>query len=105
MAKFSLVAFATYFASVYAHPSGDNYGGDGSGLAASEILNDPYPYYFPQLNADASHLFPMPLCHGFQLEEATIDQIQAALAHGRLTSEQLVTCYLTRNYQVAEYIK
>ena len=69
------------------------------------MLNTPYPYFFPELNSDASNLFPMPLCHGFHLEEATIDQIQAALSSHILTSEQLVTCYLDRVYQVAEYIK
>jgi amidase len=35
---------------------------------------------FPlQQNAGATELFPMPLCNGFKLEEATIDQMQQAL--------------------------
>ena len=70
-----------------------------------QVLDDPYPYSFPKLASDASELFPMPQCYGVTLEEATIDQLQEYLSQGRLTSEQLVTCYLTRQFQVGEYIK
>ncbi|KAK8070423.1 amidase [Apiospora hydei] len=45
----------------------------------------------------------MPQCGGFQLEEATIDQMQAAMENGTLTSVQLVTCYMMRTYQTQEY--
>lgn len=44
--------------------------------------------------AKVHHPFPMPLCHGFKLEEATVDQIQARLMSGKLTSVQLVQCYV-----------
>jgi hypothetical protein len=50
-------------------------------------------------------LFPMPLCHGLTLEEATIDQMQYALSNGKLTSQQLVECYMQRIYQTDQYIK
>ena len=56
----------------------------------------------PQGNPD---LFPMSDCFGFKLEEASIDEMQAAMKSGKLTSVQLVTCYLMRNYQTASYIK
>ncbi|KAK7458505.1 amidase [Colletotrichum acutatum] len=46
----------------------------------------------------------MPLCGNFKLEEATIDEMQAALAAGTLTSQQLVGCYIQRTYQTQEYI-
>ncbi|KAF3766424.1 hypothetical protein M406DRAFT_60802 [Cryphonectria parasitica EP155] len=42
-------------------------------------------------------------CGSFQLEEATIDQMQAAMANGTLTSQQLVACYMTRTYQTNSY--
>nr|XP_036577411.1 amidase [Colletotrichum truncatum]KAF6784382.1 amidase [Colletotrichum truncatum] len=60
------------------------------------------PSVFPLL--DSADLFPMPLCGGFELHEATIDQMQAAMEAGTLTSQQLVACYLQRTYQTQEYI-
>ncbi|KAK3988951.1 amidase [Cladorrhinum sp. PSN332] len=48
--------------------------------------------------------FPVPLCGTFKLEEATIDQMQAAMENGTLTSVQLVKCYLERTFQTNEYI-
>jgi len=79
-----------------------------SQLADSQNLENPYPYQFPLLqngsNADSGQ-FPMPLCHGFKLEEATIDQLQQALSARKLTSVQIVLCYLQRIYQTDEYIR
>lgn len=61
---------------------------------------------FPlQQNAGTTELFPMPSCHGFTLEEATMDQMQAAMSSGQLTSKQLVMCYMKRIYQTDQYIK
>ena len=56
-------------------------------------------------NAGSDDQFPMPECGGFQLEEATVDQMQAAMANGTLTSVQLVTCYMLRAYQTEDFIK
>jgi len=62
--------------------------------------------FFPLLaNANTTELFPMPPCGSFQLEEASIDQMQAAMSNGTLTSQQLVICYLERAYQTQGYIK
>jgi amidase len=62
--------------------------------------------FFPLLqNANTTELFPMPPCGSFKLEEATIDQMQAAMSNGTLTSRQLVVCYLERAYQTEGYIK
>ena len=47
--------------------------------------------------------FPMPTCNGFTLEEASIDDIQKQMAAGRLTSRQLVECYLERIQTVNPY--
>lgn len=61
---------------------------------------------FPlEQHADTPALFAMPPCGpaGFALEEATIDQMQAAMANGTLTAQQLAACYLLRNYQVSAY--
>jgi amidase len=61
---------------------------------------------FPlQLNNGTPELFPMPPCGSFNLEEATIDQMQQAMEDGTLTSQGLVLCYLQRTYQTQEYIK
>ena len=75
-----------------------------SNLALSETLTSPFPYEFPAF-ADAQNLFPMPLCNGVRLEEATIDELQDAMANGQLTSTQITLCYLQRIYQTDEYIK
>lgn len=64
------------------------------------------PPLFPlQKDADSVNLFPMASCGRFRLEEATIDEMQAAMHNGTLTSVQLVTCYSLRKLQVDEYIK
>jgi hypothetical protein len=61
---------------------------------------------FPLLqDAGTTSLFPMPDCYGFALEEATIDQMQLAMSQGRLTSQQLVLCYLQRIHQTNVYIE
>lgn len=77
-------------------------------LVLSQILQNPFPYDFPQERANGTAettLFPMRLCHGFRLEEATIDDIQAQLSSGKLTSVQLLQCYYERIYQTDEYLK
>lgn len=73
-------------------------------LVASQILSDPYPY-FPKLGSPGSSLFPMRDCHGFKLEEASVDQIQAQLTNGTFTSVQLLSCYMDRIYQTQPYLK
>lgn len=61
---------------------------------------------FPLLqNVGTNALFPMPPCNGFHLEEATIDQMQAAMKQGNLTSVQLSLCYLERMLQTKDYLK
>ncbi|KAM5354536.1 hypothetical protein ACJ41O_001183 [Fusarium nematophilum] len=85
-----------------------------AGLFASHALAgkpkpEPLFSYTPNLlplqeNAGTENLFPMGDCNGFELEEATIDEMQRAMRSGKLTSVQLVTCYLVRTYQTKEYI-
>lgn len=61
---------------------------------------------FPLLeNAETPELFVMPPCGTFNLEEATIDDMQAAMASGGLTSVQLCLCYLQRTFQTQNYLK
>lgn len=71
----------------------------------SQILTDPYLYDFPRLGGDGAAQFPMRTCHGFKLEEATIDQIQAELTIGTFTAVQLLDCYMDRVYQTQPYLK
>lgn len=77
-------------------------------ILGTQTLDSPYPYEFPVLqdgvNASSGQ-FPMPTCNGFTLEEATIDQMQEALSQGRLTSVQIVMCYIQRIWQTDEYIR
>lgn len=65
-------------------------------LAAGSLL--PLEQY-----ADTPELFSMAPCGSFKLEEATIDQMQAAMANGTLTSQQLASCYMLRTYQISSY--
>ena len=74
-------------------------------LAASQILSNPFPYEFPKLGTPGEALFPMEKCHGITLEEATIDQLQDYMSHGKLTSLQLAMCYMQRIGQTDGYIK
>jgi len=79
-------------------------------LAASNVANvgailTPASLFPLQENVDSTKLFPMARCGSFKLEEATIDDMQKAMAKGTLTSVQLVQCYMLRNYQTDDYIK
>ncbi|KAJ5807363.1 hypothetical protein N7447_010819 [Penicillium robsamsonii] len=73
-------------------------------LVDSQILTDPYLYDFPRLGGEGASQFPMRPCHGFQLEEATIDQIQAQLELGTFTGVQLLECYMDRVHQTQPYL-
>jgi amidase len=74
-------------------------------LVDSQILTDPYKYDFPRLGGDGAAQFAMRPCHGFKLEEATIDQIQAELEIGTFTGVQLLECYMDRVHQTQPYLK
>jgi amidase len=73
-------------------------------LADNQVLNDPFPYYFPELGASPADLFAFPPCNGITIEDASIDELQGYLQSGKLTSVDLVTCYVQRSYQTGEYI-
>ncbi|CAG8158901.1 unnamed protein product [Penicillium olsonii] len=73
-------------------------------LVESQILNTPYQYDFPRLGAPGASQFPMRRCHGFKLEEATVDQIQERLANGTFSTVELLACYLDRVYQTQPYL-
>lgn len=40
--------------------------------------------------------FPMPLCNGIKIEDATISELQRWMSLGSLTSQDLVKCYTER---------
>ncbi|KAJ5199719.1 Amidase [Penicillium cf. griseofulvum] len=73
-------------------------------LVDSQILTDPYLYDFPRLGGNGAEQFAMRPCHGFKLEEATIDQIQAQLEIGTFTGVQLLECYMDRVHQTQPYL-
>lgn len=75
---------------------------------SKQTLENPYPYEFPSVKDEVTAertLFPMALCQGFMLEEATIDQMQQRMSNGTWTAEQIALCYLRRLYQTDEYLK
>lgn len=82
-------------AALSAHPT--------EGQNASSVSLTP-PLFPLEQYADSAALFPMPPCGSFHLEEATIDDMQAAMSNGSLTSQQLLSCYLVRTYQTNSYI-
>ncbi|KAL1921611.1 uncharacterized protein VTP21DRAFT_11327 [Calcarisporiella thermophila] len=55
-------------------------------------------------NHDAHVKFRMSDCYGFQLEEATLDEMQHALASRKLTSVQLTKCYIRRIKQLNPHL-
>ncbi|KAK6840227.1 hypothetical protein PG987_006093 [Apiospora arundinis] len=71
--------------------------------ACGQLLEPDTSFFSLQENVDSAELFPMPRCGNFQLEEATIDQMQEAMSNGTLTSVQLATCYMMRTYQTEDY--
>lgn len=76
-----------------------------SDLGVAQIIQDPFPYDFPNMDAAPMALFPMPSCHGITLEEATIDQLQDYMSKGKLDSVQILNCYLARVSQTNSYCK
>jgi hypothetical protein len=56
-------------------------------------------------NVSATAWHAMPLCKGYKIEDATVDDLQDFMANGNLTTVQLVTCYMQRYYQTNQYIK
>lgn len=78
---------------------------DVDSLVMSQVLTDPYAYDFPPVDANGADLFPMPLCKGHQLLEASIDDLQQLLSAGKLTTVDLLQCYLERIYQTDSYLK
>jgi amidase len=54
--------------------------------------------------AGHGHRFSMSDCHGFQIEEATIDELQEHLHTGSLSTQQLSICYLQRFWQINDYL-
>ncbi|SCW00929.1 LAFE_0D01266g1_1 [Lachancea fermentati] len=59
-------------------------------------------YVYPQV--ETTEFFPMETCNGITLEDATIDQLQDYFSQGKLTSEDVVRCYLDRHMQVNPYV-
>ena len=75
-----------------------------SSVNSSQIVANVFPYGFPDEDY-TTNLFPMMPCNGLVLEEASIDILQEYMSHERLTSAQLVACYMQRAFQVDQYVK
>ncbi|KAK8233581.1 glutamyl-tRNA amidotransferase subunit A [Phyllosticta capitalensis] len=98
----SLLALGSFVLIVRAFGTNDSL--DSTVLAVSP-LQDPFPFQFPELqDANSSSLFPMEKCKGVSLEEATIDELQHAMNSGKLSSEELVFCFMRRMQQVDQYV-
>ncbi|RJE21941.1 amidase family [Aspergillus sclerotialis] len=81
-----------------------NNGLESDSLVESQILTTPYAHDFPRLGAPGASFFQMRHCHGFKLEEASIDEIQKQLEKGTFTTVGLLECYLDRMYQTQPYL-
>ncbi|KAG0646914.1 amidase [Hyphodiscus hymeniophilus] len=102
------LCFVAFSVASPAHHGAPNSFFNATQIIENQELKSPYPYEFPVLQNGSlvdSGQFPMPRCHGFKLEEATIDQLQQALSNGTLTSVKLVMCYMKRIYQTDGYIR
>ncbi|KAK2599849.1 hypothetical protein N8I77_011571 [Diaporthe amygdali] len=93
--KINFIVISTWLMTLSAHSIGPQ------NASSTSLAPDLFPL---SQYADTAALFPMPTCGSFQLEEASIDQMQEAMANGSLTSQQLVACYITRTYQTNSYI-
>jgi hypothetical protein len=71
---------------------------------SAQTVFDPYPYNFPDPTRPHDPL-PMPPCFGHVIEEATISELQSLLIHRKLTSRQLLKCYVRRIAQVDSYVE
>lgn len=74
-------------------------------LLGIQTYSNPSVYDFPVIRTSGSSLFPMRPCRGIQLEEASIDDLQDFLSSGKLTTVQLLHCYLDRILQTDSYLK
>ena len=70
-------------------------------LSAVAILFVGIPLTFGQSSTDDP--FPMPLCNGYVIEEASIDTLQSYLSEN-LTAVQLTKCLLDRITQLNPYL-
>jgi amidase len=103
-----LSCFGAFLAGISSAIAQGNQTTNATQIIESQTLDSPSVYDFPVLqngNNSESGQFPMPLCNGFTLEEATIDQLQDAMSTGKLTSVQIALCYLQRIMQTDEYIR
>jgi amidase len=48
--------------------------------------------------------FPVKLCHGIDIQDITVLQLQAHFANGSLTSVQLAQCYVDRIRETNSYV-
>lgn len=76
-----------------------------SSLGSNYTRDSQLAYDFLIAGKNGSDMFPMRPCRGFQLEEASIDDIQNLLTSRALSSVDLVFCYLDRIYQTSSYLK
>ncbi|KAL9636501.1 MAG: hypothetical protein Q9164_002784 [Protoblastenia rupestris] len=78
---------------------------DGLALASSQVVENLFPNDFPDQSQSGERLFPMRDCQGLKLEEATIDQLQQWMRAEKLTTQQLVACYIQRIDQTDGYVR
>lgn len=74
----------------------------------SPLLSHDFLFRYPLDNVTVNAvetLNTLNLCNGVVIEEATIDQLQAFMALGKLTSVQLTTCCINRVFHVERFIK
>ncbi|KAL5336555.1 alpha-glucosidase [Aspergillus crustosus] len=107
MSRHFLVGAIAFLAAVIPLLASDNNTShdDVDPLVMSQVLMNPYDYDFPPLETNGAGLYPMRPCKGQQLLEASIDDLQVLLSAGKLTSMDLLQCYIDRIYQTDSYLR
>ncbi|CAG9982978.1 unnamed protein product [Clonostachys byssicola] len=57
------------------------------------------------LTEEMPHPFPMSLCNGVNIEDATVKELQHLMSIGQLSSQDLVECYIKRINQTNEFLR
>ncbi|KAL9115075.1 MAG: hypothetical protein Q9227_000869 [Pyrenula ochraceoflavens] len=96
---FTAIIFPATFAAKFSAPESND-----ANFITSQLLEEPFPFDYPNVNAAPESLFPMASCRNFTLAEATIDQLQSAMSQGQLTAVDIVDCYIERVEQTNGYL-
>lgn len=85
-----------------------SYVAQASGVFISMMQDVQTPFCQDRANFSSDNsvpLFPMEECYGIALLEANIDQLQAHMSKGEITTTQLTECYKHRISQTDQHVR